>query len=292
MNKFYILYIIINTMVKRALILGTGVYFGTYMAGFASVLCKELGPKYFDAVYSCSVGVHAATFFASGQYNELEMIWKGNLDMKRMFNLKNFNPFSPRKPLDLEYLTGLYVIGDSTLDRNFLFNSGIKLTYVLTDCETGKAVYVEPNSENIFPLMRASCALPFFHGPVKIDGKKYLDGGLTDPFPVQKALEDGYDEVIVLFPKKENYKDGILMRMVIKSFAFFTSLKKISTLISQYPKLLKSTKIFAENDSRVIVIRPSEPLPLKHIFDSNADRLGRSTDIGMKDAYTYIASLS
>ncbi len=51
---------------KVALILGPGALCGAYGAGMASVLGKYI---YFDKIYGCSVGVFAATFLVTKQFD-------------------------------------------------------------------------------------------------------------------------------------------------------------------------------------------------------------------------------
>ena len=49
--------------------------------------------------------------------------------------------------------------------------------------------------------MKASSAVPVACEPYVIDGIPYYDGGIADPVPVQKALDDGYDRVVVVLTR-------------------------------------------------------------------------------------------
>ena len=42
-----------------------------------------------------------------------------------------------------------------------------------------------------FDIIKASSAVPVACEPYVVDGVPYFDGGIADPVPVQKALEDG-----------------------------------------------------------------------------------------------------
>lgn len=44
----------------------------------------------------------------------------------------------------------------------------------------------------------ASCSIPIFFSPVKMDGKKFYDGGVFDNTPVKPLVENGCDEIIVI----------------------------------------------------------------------------------------------
>ena len=53
------------------------------------------------------------------------------------------------------------------------------------DVELAKAVY-------------ASCALPLFYPPAEIDGRYFVDGGIVDPLPIQRAADRGADVIIAI----------------------------------------------------------------------------------------------
>ena len=40
--------------------------------------------------------------------------------------------------------------------------------------------------------------------PYVIDGVPYYDGGIADPIPVQKALDDGHDRVVVILTRPKD----------------------------------------------------------------------------------------
>ena len=44
----------------------------------------------------------------------------------------------------------------------------------------------------------ASAALPLYYPPAELDGRYYFDGGIIDPFPVQRAIERGAERVIAV----------------------------------------------------------------------------------------------
>lgn len=44
----------------------------------------------------------------------------------------------------------------------------------------------------------ASCALPLFYPPAELNGRFYVDGGVADALPVQRAVERGADLIIAV----------------------------------------------------------------------------------------------
>lgn len=76
----------------------------------------------------------------------------------------------------------------------------------VTNAETGKAEYKNAmDMDDRYTMLRATCALPMFFPAIDLDGQKYYDGGVADPIPVKKALEDGCDKVIVVLTQPRGY---------------------------------------------------------------------------------------
>lgn len=76
----------------------------------------------------------------------------------------------------------------------------------VTNAETGKAEYKNAmEMDDRYTMLRATCALPMFFPAIDLDGQKYYDGGVADPIPVKKALEDGCDKVIVVLTQPRGY---------------------------------------------------------------------------------------
>jgi len=67
---------------------------------------------------------------------------------------------------------------------------------VATEMESGRKVVF--NRGNAGQAVRASCSIPNVFVPVTIAGKRYVDGGLVSPIPVETAKEMGADIVIAV----------------------------------------------------------------------------------------------
>lgn len=62
--------------------------------------------------------------------------------------------------------------------------------------ETARATWFDRGE--LVPAVLASCAVPGLLPAVEIDGRHYLDGGIVDSIPVQRAVELGAEEIFVL----------------------------------------------------------------------------------------------
>jgi NTE family protein len=69
------------------------------------------------------------------------------------------------------------------------------------DLETGEQEWFGVGGRMDVPLcdaVYASCALPVFYPPAELDGRYFVDGGVLDALPVQRALERGAERIIAV----------------------------------------------------------------------------------------------
>ncbi|NLL78514.1 MAG: patatin family protein [Clostridiales bacterium] len=78
---------------------------------------------------------------------------------------------------------------------------------VVTNIETGKAEYIRlKDMHKDIIAVRASASLPMVSRNVEIDGKLYLDGGISDAIPIQKSILSGNRKNVVIMTKEEGYR--------------------------------------------------------------------------------------
>ena len=93
-------------------------------------------------------------------------------------------------------------------DTETYAKSPMKFTVVCTDLETGKPVYHECSKGDKLDVewMRASASIPLAAVPVELDGKLYLDGGISDSIPVNWMLRQGYEKNVVICTRHPGYR--------------------------------------------------------------------------------------
>ncbi len=272
-------------MVKKALVTGSGGLMGAYDAGVLVILGRELGADYFDSIYASSVGVFISTFFKSGQSDTIENTWRNLVHSKQLVNFTN--PLRGKQVLDLEYLAEIFQDERSLLNLRAVMSSRTKLTYVLTEDPSGKTRYFQPEERNLFDAMRASAALPLVHSAVRVDGQLYRDGGLIDKLPIKKALEERNDELIVVYNKPEGFSYGLKESRITKILSL-TLPKEISKLVRHRDSQNKELDRIIKQNRRVKVIRPTIPLPLTSVIDTDKERINASIDLGIRDAEEFL----
>ena len=158
---------------------------------------------------------------------------------------------------------------------------------VATNLETGKPEYlkIEKPIEQLEEL-RATSAMPLLSRIIKVNGKKYLDGAVSDSIPVMKALDMGYEKIVVITTQPFDYKKKELTEKEIKKFqkrykkypnfinAAIDRPKKYNSTLDKMKKLEKEKKIF--------VIRPSEKIEINPI-KKNIEDLDFVYNLGLND---------
>ncbi len=91
-------------------------------------------------------------------------------------------------------------------DKETFFSYKGKCLVGVTNAATGEPEYRDAmEMDDKFTMLRATCALPMFFPAIEMDGEKYYDGGIADPIPVRKALEDGCDKLLVILTQPRGF---------------------------------------------------------------------------------------
>ena len=186
----------------------------------------------------------------------------------------------------MEYLTKISKDKEFFLDIEEVFKGKTKLTFVVTNYKTGEPAYLNPTKNNIFKLMEASCALPLVYRPVLINKTPYFDGGLSDPIPFKKAIEDGYEEVLIVLNRSRKHKAKFGFKLRIKLFFFYLP-KKIRKLVYSQDTRKRNIEVSLRESENVKLIIPQKDI-IKSIADTNKKRINQTIDLGIKDASRFL----
>lgn len=162
-------------------------------------------------------------------------------------------------------------------DKETFFSYEGKCLVGVTNVETGQPEYKDAmEADDKFTMLRATCALPMFFPAIEMDGNKYYDGGLSDPIPVQKALDDGCDKVLIVltqprgFVKRFGKYDKLGARVLGRRYP------EIRRAIMERPERYNEVVKFCEElvkEKKAIIIRPNH---LLNSFESDVRKLEMS----------------
>jgi predicted patatin/cPLA2 family phospholipase len=95
-------------------------------------------------------------------------------------------------------------------DYEALRSAAQTLVVAATDCATGRPRYFCQRDYDarwfVHTVHRASCSIPVLSPPVEIEGRRYLDGGVSDPIPIERSLSDGNPRNVVVLTRNEGYR--------------------------------------------------------------------------------------
>ena len=144
----------------------------------------------------------------------------------------------------------------------------MKVESVATDCITGEAVYLEEkeNSARIIDIVKASSSLPFVCPIAYVDERPMLDGGIADSSPLQRALDQGYEQIIVVLTRHKGYrKEEKEAKIPPFIYARYPKLREaIRTRAMRYNKQVELVEKL-EREGRITVIRPDHPVEVARI---------------------------
>jgi predicted patatin/cPLA2 family phospholipase len=185
-----------------ALIVEGGAMRGAWAAGVLAFL-HERGRRQYDLVYAASSGACSAAYFVADMWGPALSIW--HTQARHVVRTVNF---LRRKPvIDLAYLVDHIFRKHVPLSIAALQKAPTRFYIVLTDCATGDPVYFHARDERVFDALRATASMPLAtRGFDYVEGRPYADGGVADPIPIQRAIEDGATDITVVLTHKMDFR--------------------------------------------------------------------------------------
>ena len=162
--------------------------------------------------------------------------------------------------LDYVYSTLSNHDGENPVDHAAFEANPTDFTVVACNAEDGSTKYFSKSDVGYdnFDILKASSAVPVACEPYAIDGVPYYDGGIADPIPVQKAIDDGYDRIVVILtrPKdtvREQKRDIGPARILKRSHP--EAAEKLLNRYQTYNDEVALAKEY-EQDGRVLILAP------------------------------------
>ena len=148
-------------------------------------------------------------------------------------------------------------------DYEAYFSNPDRFVMVTTNCITGKAEYFEEkkSSERVMDIVRASSSLPFVSPITYVDGIPMLDGGIVDSIPVEYAINQGYDKLVVILTRNKGYrKKESRMPLAKVTYRKYPNLRKaLQERNATYNRTMDLIERL-ESEGKITVIRPLKPV--------------------------------
>ncbi len=161
-----------------------------------------------------------------------------------------------------------------------------KLIITATDCCTGSPVYIEKEKcDDIITAIKASSSVPILTKTVEFKDMNLLDGGISDPIPIRKSMEDGNPKNVVVLTSEDGYNQKPF-KMKWLANRIYPEYKDLVCSILDCHRLHDESIEYIkelEKEGNAFVIRPSKYLKLK-TFDRNSKRIESLYSLGYEDA--------
>ena len=246
----------------------------------------------FDLVVAASAGACTAAYLVSRQFHLFSAVWTKYLHDGRFFDLKRLP--TRRSVMDLDFLVHRVFRELDPLDLEAIRTSKTKFLIVSTACETGRVQYFDAHKDPILNALKASAAMPIaYRHPVVIEGRTYIDGGVTDPIPVQKAVDEGCDEIVVLLTRPEGYRKKIPLVNVLSRLYARKFPRLAEALLKRYEAYNRSMDLIESGrlPARLTVIRPKAKLPVTRLTTS-LPKIQAAIEQGQREALEILSSKS
>lgn len=137
---------------------------------------------------------------------------------------------------------------------------------VCTSVLSGRPVYIRVpyDLRKEYQPILASMSLPLVSKPVPYNGDLLLDGGIADPIPAKRAIEDGCEKLIIVLTRELGY---------VKQPE--ATLKLSKAVYHKYPSLIRALekrhKVYnaeleyvrqLEEEGKAVIIRPPHPVDI------------------------------
>ena len=151
------------------------------------------------SIAGCSMGALIGGVYAAGKLKEFRE-WMKTVDRKKMLELTDFS-------LSINHIAK----GSRILEAIMEFvpdmpieDLPIPYCAVATDLKAGREVVFDKGS--LFDAIRASISLPSFYEPVQRDGMILIDGGVTNPIPLNRVARHEGDILVGVDVSGHDYK--------------------------------------------------------------------------------------
>lgn len=273
-----------------ALVLEGGGFRGVYTAGVLDAMMQQ--QLFFDYVIGVSAGAAYSVSYVSRQYQRNLEVNRFVKD-KRYCSLGNYLRLGTYFDWDFVYHTIPTQI--IPFDYEAYNQSTSHLHVVVTNITTGKPEYKELKTNNPIAFrdwLTATSSLPFIARPKIIDNQAYMDGGLSDSIPVNRALADGNKRAVVVLTRPKGYrkktvKNDWMVRMVYRHYPHLV--ERIKARAHEYNRTLDQLDQL-EQEGKVFIIRPAQSATVSRL-ENNPDILRKSYDNALQQMEAVLPTL-
>jgi len=158
---------------------------------------------------------------------------------------------------------------------------------VCTDVDTGLPFYkkVEVAGDTLFEWIRASASMPLAARVVELEGRRLLDGGMTDSIPLRYFQEQGFGRNVVVLTRPAGYVKKVSRFLPLIRLACRRT-PQVARVMKARPGMYNAQLAYVaaeEAAGRALVIRPATEIPVGYV-SSDKQAMRKAYDMGRQAA--------
>ena len=266
-------------MKDSGLVLEGGGLRGVFSAGVLDYLMEK--NIEFPYIIGVSMGALNAASYVSKQPGRSFRVPYNHLNNPKYLSLGNF--IREGSYFGLDFIFNKIVYELDPFDFETFEKSEQKFISVAADCSSGTAHYFDKdnlNREDNIKALMATSSLPFISKMISVKNEQFLDGGIIDAIPIEKAIEDKIKNPVIILTRPFGYRkksSGLLLsKLVYKKYPKVQEM--IKNKAYNYNKTMDLIEKL-EKENRVFVIRPNSPIQMGRT-EKNLEKLQNAYDFG------------
>lgn len=266
-----------------SLILEGGTFRPIFSAGVMDALLDN------NIMFPYCIGVSAGitngvSYISKQKKRNLDILMTYRND-KRYLGLRNF--LKCKSLFGLDFVYGEIPNKLSPFDMETYQKYEGKILVGVTNALTGKTEYFDGKElDDNCSILRATCAIPLFFPAIKINNSYYYDGGICDPVPIKKAIDDGNEKHLIILTRPKEYRKDLSKGNIIVSKLFrkkYPNLKEpLLTRHNHYNETIRFCEEL-EAQGKAVIIRPTLEQSIES-FEKDVNKLRDGYNNGYKMA--------
>ncbi len=184
---------------RIAVVVSGGGMRGAYAGGMAHALDDAGLGRWIDAYYGSSAGAFVSAALLLGDGHGSARIFHEDMACRAFVDPRRIG--TRRPVVSLDHLLDEILMGSNAIPWERL--PGAPLHVVATAADDLTAHVLRPDGVDEWKrAMRATATIPWLAGPpVELQGRLWIDGSVSEPLPVLRALQDGATHVLALLTR-------------------------------------------------------------------------------------------
>lgn len=273
---------------KNALVLEGGGVRCAYTSGVLDTFLEA--NILFPYIIGVSAGASSALSYLSGQKGRNKRLIQDHLSKKECMSFRRC--LRGQSFLNKDYIYREIPEKHLFFDWDIFQKAQVNFLTGSFDCHGGKTHWFSKKDiDKNCNTLAASATLPFISPMMDFRGKKWLDGGMLDPIPIEKSIADGNQFHVIILTQNKGYrkKENTMFfpKWFYKNYPLIV--RAFEERNQNYNRQLDLCESL-EKEGNAIIIRPKRPMALSGV-ERNMKEILHFYEDGEKEAYDVVEKL-